>query len=77
MVEHKYTQQKKSGKTRPDLYAKLANIWRGLEEAVGNSTGFFWGDPSDDYYYEDDLKFIREARSQLFLGLKVFYNSSW
>lgn len=41
------------------------------------ATGFFWGDPSDDYYYEDDLKFIKEARSQLFLGLKVFYNSSW
>ena len=41
------------------------------------ATGFFWGDPSDEYYYEDDLKFIKEARSQLFLGLKVFYNSSW
>lgn len=39
-----YDQQKKSGKTRPDLYAKLGNIWRGLEEAVGSSTGFFWGD---------------------------------
>ena len=39
-----YDQQKRSGKTRPDLYAKLANIWRGLEEAVGSSTGFFWGD---------------------------------
>ena len=39
-----YDQQKKSGKTRPDLYAKLANIWKGLEEAVGASTGFFWGD---------------------------------
>jgi hypothetical protein len=41
------------------------------------ATGFFWGDPSDDYYYEADVKFIKEARSQLFLGLKVFYNSSW
>ena len=41
------------------------------------TTGFFFGDPSDDYYYENDLKFIKEARSQLFLGLKVFYNSSW
>lgn len=41
------------------------------------ASGFFWGDPSDDYYYEDDIKFIKEARSQLFLGLKVFYNSSW
>ena len=39
-----YDQQKKSGKTRPDLYAKLGNIWRGLEEAVGSSEGFFWGD---------------------------------
>lgn len=39
-----YDLQKKSGKTRPDLYAKLNNIWKGLEEAVGSSTGFFWGD---------------------------------
>ncbi len=39
-----YDLQKKSGKTRPDLYAKLANIWRGLEAAVGSSAGFFWGD---------------------------------
>lgn len=41
------------------------------------ATGFFWGDPSDDYYYDADVKFIKEARSQLFLGLRVFYNSSW
>jgi len=41
------------------------------------ATGFFWGDPSDEYYYEYDLKFIKEARSQLFMGLRVFYNSSW
>ena len=39
-----YDLQKKSGNTRPDLYAKLQNIWRGLEQAVGNSSGFFWGD---------------------------------
>jgi hypothetical protein len=39
-----YDQQKKSGKLRPDLYQKVANIWRGLEQAVGNSSGFFWGD---------------------------------
>lgn len=41
------------------------------------ASGFFWGDPSDEYYHEDDIKFIKEARAQLFLGLKVFYNSSW
>ena len=39
-----YDLQKKSGKTRSDLYAKLANIWSGLEQATGSSTGFFWGD---------------------------------
>lgn len=41
------------------------------------ATGFFWGDPSDEYYREADLAFIKEARAQLFLGLRVFYNSSW
>jgi hypothetical protein len=45
--------------------------------ALPGTSGFFFGDPADDYYRDDDLKFIREARSQLFLGLRVFYNSSW
>lgn len=39
-----YDSKKASGKLRPDLYTKLDNIWRGLEQAVGNSPGFFWGD---------------------------------
>jgi hypothetical protein len=39
--------------------------------------GFFFGDPSDDYYREHDLEFIKRARAELFSGLKVFYNSSW
>jgi hypothetical protein len=41
------------------------------------TTGFFFGNPSDDYYYEDDLKFCIDAKAELFLGRKVFYNSSW
>ena len=41
------------------------------------TVGFFFGDPSDDYYLEADLEFVREARFCLFMGLKVFYNSSW
>lgn len=32
------------GKSRPELYQKLNNIWNGLKSAVGNSRGFFWGD---------------------------------
>lgn len=41
------------------------------------TTGFFFGDPSDDYYYEKDLQFCIDAKAELFLGRKVFYNSSW
>jgi hypothetical protein len=32
------------GANRGDLYQRVANIWAGLDEAVGSSTGFFWGD---------------------------------
>jgi hypothetical protein len=39
--------------------------------------GFFFGDPADAEYYNDDLEFIKNARAELFMGLKVFYNSSW
>ena len=53
-----------------------------LEEDVRNSrlpstSGFFFGTPSDDYYLQEDLEFIRKARAEIFTGLKVFYNSSW
>lgn len=39
--------------------------------------GFFFGNPSDDYYKEKDLQFCIDAKAELFLGHKVFYNSSW
>ena len=41
------------------------------------TTGFFFGNPSDEHYRKQDLEFIRNARAELFMGLKVFYNSSW
>jgi len=41
------------------------------------TTGFFFGNPSDDYYYEKDLEFCVNAKAELFLKRKVFYNSSW
>lgn len=41
------------------------------------TSGFFFGEGADDYYREQDLEFIRQARAELFLGLRVFYNSSW
>ena len=41
------------------------------------TSGFFFGNNADDHYREQDLEFIRNARAELFMGLKVFYNSSW
>jgi hypothetical protein len=53
-----------------------------LEQAILNrelppTQGFFFGDNSDEYYRDRDLEFCREARAALFLGERVFYNSSW
>ena len=42
-----------------------------------NTTGFFFGRASDDHYKEQDLQFCVDAKAELFLKRKVFYNSSW
>jgi hypothetical protein len=47
------------------------------EGNLPGTSGFFFGNPADDYYYNQDLEFIKNARAELFMGLKVFYNSSW
>ena len=53
-----------------------------LEHAVKHNqlpgtSGFFFGEDSDKHNRQSDLEFIKNARAELFLGLKVFYNSSW
>jgi hypothetical protein len=48
-----------------------------LNQELPETQGFFFGDTSDDYYREQDLEFVRKAKADLFLGLRVFYNSSW
>jgi len=53
-----------------------------LEQDVVNNNlpqtnGFFFGNDADEHYKETDLAFVKRARAELFLGLKVFYNSSW
>jgi len=53
-----------------------------LEDDIKNkrlpaTSGFFFGTDSDDHYREDELAFVRRARAELLLGLRVFYNSSW
>lgn len=60
--------------TWEDLDALEYDIQNG---ELPRTTGFFFGNDSDNYYREQDLEFIRKARAELFTGLKVFYNSSW
>jgi len=47
------------------------------EVAKLDTRGFFFGNPSDYHYYDYDLQFCIDAKAELFLGRKVFYNSSW
>jgi hypothetical protein len=54
---------------------KLRDNWRsGL--AFGMNFGAF-GSPQDDKYSEYDVEFCINAKAELFLGLRIFYNSSW
>lgn len=62
--------------TREDIDRLEQDILSGRVSAL-RTVGFFFGDASDDHYREQDLAFVREARADLFMGLRVFYNSSW
>jgi hypothetical protein len=41
------------------------------------TSGFFFGSDADDYYKQYDLEFCKNAKADLFLCQRVFYNSSW
>ncbi len=56
---------------------KLEQDIKSGEVSKLGTTGFFFGNPSDDYYYDHDLEFCVNAKAELFLKRKVFYNSSW
>lgn len=62
--------------TWEDLDQLERDIKRGSVAKLGTK-GFFFGNPSDDYYRDYDLEFVQNAKAEVFLGLKVFYNSSW
>ena len=64
---------------------QLELTWEDLERlerdikagTLPETSGFFFGEDADDYYRNQDLEFIKQARAEIFLGLRVFYNSSW
>ena len=53
-----------------------------LEEAIKDSelpetSGFFFGDDSDEYYKEDTLEFVERAKAAIDDGYTVVYSSWW
>jgi hypothetical protein len=64
---------------------ELELTWEDLERleldiisgGLPETTGFFFGEDSNEFYYNNDLYFIKNAKAELFIGLRVFYNSSW
>ena len=62
--------------TTEDLDRLEADIMSG-KMAELRTVGFFFGEESDEYYREQDLKFVKEARDAIDDGHKVFYDSWW
>lgn len=64
---------------------QLELTWEDLEDlendiksqALPETQGFFFGQNADNHYLTEDLEFIKNARAEIFLGMRVFYNSSW
>ena len=48
-----------------------------LNGGYGDTTGFFFGNSSDDYYRETDIEFCDKAEAALNKGCKVIYYSWW
>lgn len=60
------------------IWEDIDKLERDINEGkLPETSGFFFGEGADEYYKETDLEFVKRARAELFLGLKVFYNSSW
>lgn len=76
--ENKYPPRVFNGVELELTYEDLDDLERAVTHGqLPPTRGFFFGDAADEYYREHDLEFIRNARAELFCGLKVFYNSSW
>jgi hypothetical protein len=60
--------------TLEDLDALEASL---DEEALPETTGFFFGSDSSEYYAEADREFIVAARAAIKQGYTVVYSSWW
>lgn len=80
--QQEWESQGNSGDFNGDELEITWDMLERLESDVRNgelppTEGFFFGRNADAEYYNDDLEFIKNARAELFMGAKVFYNSSW
>ena len=41
------------------------------------TSGFFFGENSDEHYKEQDLEFVQDARVAIADGYTIIYDSSW
>jgi hypothetical protein len=48
-----------------------------MQGKLPSTTGFFFGEDSDEFYREEDLKFIKAARKAIAKGNKVIYKAWW
>ena len=56
----------------------LDNLEKSLDnEALPQTTGFFFGDDADEHYAEQDREFIVQARAAIKQGYTVIYSSWW
>ena len=47
------------------------------ENSLPETKGFFFGENADEYYAEQDRKFIADARKAIKDGYSIFYYSCW
>ena len=58
-------------------WTDLENLERAItHNQLPHTEGFFFGSSRDEDSFKD-LAFIVNAKAEIFLGFKVFYNSSW
>lgn len=62
--------------TEADLLRLRSDLLNGHVKNL-ETRGFFFGNASDDYYREQDLKFVEEALALVREGNPVYYNSWW
>ena len=48
-----------------------------LNGGHGDTTGFLFGDSSDEFYRETDIEFCDKAEDAINKGYKIIYYSSW